>query len=773
MRTPMSCLLVLWSVAVALSQGSLHAHTHTHGCPALLPLAGKQCRERYQNHLAPDLNRGPFTEEEDETLMRAVRDIGTRWIEIARRLPGRSENACKNRYNSTLRRQANALKAVMRKKTPSHDLSKVAVSLAKQSLGVADGPGSSSVGGGPEGAYHSGNLSSSLNSSSSSGGGGGGGEHSASKSSSYHHYHSGSSAAEAAAARATISLLVSSGALDCTPVRGAASSSRPSARSSRATRTSAVSTIAASSGGGGGGAPVGRRGGRSSRGGAGTTAGATAHTDTSTGEDNSHSATSTGRRQSSRRSSRGSATATLLVPMFDDEDDDDVDVLGSDNDNDEEMGDSTGHGEEEDGELEEDGDDVMAGHSELSGIDTPNSGGGRGGQSLTPSLGLFMHTPMGFPQGSTLSAIQTLLAPGNGGVFSPSLRPMTDLMATSAPNSAAAAAWEPEVDTNSRDSLPLSTKKLSGNKRRRALPLAGSGVDSSFAAVVSPASALRPSVASASRLLASVSPTGLLDHDDGGSSSKGGPSTGSSGVFGSARRTAYATPLGNHPHHPHGSHGDMHLSPHLSLSASSPAKRARFASTLNGGGGGTSGMLGSAARSTAFHFTSDGQVVEEAGTPHSASASASGGEAPPSPHGGPSYSLLLGGTDHLDGENDSPAASSIHRSTSLGTPALRPVAAEALTGLRCRRAESICSSLSLSEMPPNAASVGEEGVHTHTMGSADAFTEKPQLAVAATSATSAASELISAEALLSMFQAGDDNNSDTATARDVAETSST
>jgi hypothetical protein len=108
-------------------------------------LAGKQCRERYQNHLAPDLNRGPFSCEEDAALMQAVRDIGTRWIEIAKRLPGRSENACKNRYNSTLRRQANALKAVMRKKTAMHDLSKVSVSLAKQSLGLGGGPGSSSM----------------------------------------------------------------------------------------------------------------------------------------------------------------------------------------------------------------------------------------------------------------------------------------------------------------------------------------------------------------------------------------------------------------------------------------------------------------------------------------------------------------------------------------------------------------------------------------------------------------------------------------------------
>ncbi|RYE95396.1 MAG: hypothetical protein EOO41_05690 [Methanobacteriota archaeon] len=85
--------------------------------------------------MAPDLNRTPFTADEDLVLMTAVRDLGTRWIEVARRLPGRSENACKNRYNSTLRRQANALKALIRKRSLGADLSKVSAALAKQALG--------------------------------------------------------------------------------------------------------------------------------------------------------------------------------------------------------------------------------------------------------------------------------------------------------------------------------------------------------------------------------------------------------------------------------------------------------------------------------------------------------------------------------------------------------------------------------------------------------------------------------------------------------------
>ena len=64
---------------------------------------GKQCRERWLNHLRPDLNKGPWTAEEDAALVEAHRAVGNRWSEIARRLPGRPENAIKNRWNSTVR----------------------------------------------------------------------------------------------------------------------------------------------------------------------------------------------------------------------------------------------------------------------------------------------------------------------------------------------------------------------------------------------------------------------------------------------------------------------------------------------------------------------------------------------------------------------------------------------------------------------------------------------------------------------------------------------
>jgi hypothetical protein len=38
----------------------------------------KQCRERWQNHLNPDLKMGPFTAAEDLLLETAVREVSSR-----------------------------------------------------------------------------------------------------------------------------------------------------------------------------------------------------------------------------------------------------------------------------------------------------------------------------------------------------------------------------------------------------------------------------------------------------------------------------------------------------------------------------------------------------------------------------------------------------------------------------------------------------------------------------------------------------------------------
>jgi hypothetical protein len=52
--------------------------------------SGKQCRERYQNHLRPEINKGEWTEDEDKFVVEMKDSLGTQWAKIAKLLPGRS-----------------------------------------------------------------------------------------------------------------------------------------------------------------------------------------------------------------------------------------------------------------------------------------------------------------------------------------------------------------------------------------------------------------------------------------------------------------------------------------------------------------------------------------------------------------------------------------------------------------------------------------------------------------------------------------------------------
>jgi hypothetical protein len=66
---------------------------------------GKQCRERFVNHLDPALKKGEWTDDEEAILIAMHEHHGNRWANISKQLPGRSDNDVKNHWYSTIQRK--------------------------------------------------------------------------------------------------------------------------------------------------------------------------------------------------------------------------------------------------------------------------------------------------------------------------------------------------------------------------------------------------------------------------------------------------------------------------------------------------------------------------------------------------------------------------------------------------------------------------------------------------------------------------------------------
>ncbi|KAI3728696.1 hypothetical protein L6452_17337 [Arctium lappa] len=87
-----------------------------------LQRCGKSCRLRWTNYLRPDIKRGRFTFEEEETIIQLHSVLGNKWSAIAARLPGRTDNEIKNYWNTHIRKRLlrNGIDPVTHR--PRHDL---------------------------------------------------------------------------------------------------------------------------------------------------------------------------------------------------------------------------------------------------------------------------------------------------------------------------------------------------------------------------------------------------------------------------------------------------------------------------------------------------------------------------------------------------------------------------------------------------------------------------------------------------------------------------
>ncbi|CAH9112287.1 unnamed protein product [Cuscuta epithymum] len=88
-----------------------YIHKHGHGNWRTLPKnaglqrCGKSCRLRWTNYLRPDIKRGRFSFDEEETIIQLHRVLGNKWSAIAASLPGRTDNEIKNYWNTHIRKR--------------------------------------------------------------------------------------------------------------------------------------------------------------------------------------------------------------------------------------------------------------------------------------------------------------------------------------------------------------------------------------------------------------------------------------------------------------------------------------------------------------------------------------------------------------------------------------------------------------------------------------------------------------------------------------------
>nr|GMD27519.1 transcription factor MYB16-like [Ipomoea batatas] len=70
-----------------------------------LQRCGKSCRLRWTNYLRPDIKRGNFSLQEEQSIIQLHALLGNRWSAIAAHLPKRTDNEIKNYWNTHLKKK--------------------------------------------------------------------------------------------------------------------------------------------------------------------------------------------------------------------------------------------------------------------------------------------------------------------------------------------------------------------------------------------------------------------------------------------------------------------------------------------------------------------------------------------------------------------------------------------------------------------------------------------------------------------------------------------
>ncbi|CAH1412393.1 unnamed protein product [Lactuca virosa] len=92
---------------ILISYIQQHGHPNWRALPkhAGLLRCGKSCRLRWTNYLRPDIKRGNFSREEEDTIIHLHEMLGNRWSVIATNLPGRTDNEIKNVWHTYLKKR--------------------------------------------------------------------------------------------------------------------------------------------------------------------------------------------------------------------------------------------------------------------------------------------------------------------------------------------------------------------------------------------------------------------------------------------------------------------------------------------------------------------------------------------------------------------------------------------------------------------------------------------------------------------------------------------